>query len=103
MSLPSYGASRSGSWFAVTRPAATRAIYHIWPDFPVKALLVKSVRTVKADAAMASFSAFGEDIVWAVLDSGIDAGHRHFKLRGNVSTGLDEDFTGGNQPLVDSF
>ncbi|HEX3247711.1 MAG TPA: S8 family peptidase [Chloroflexota bacterium] len=80
-----------------------RAIYHIWPDFPVKALLIKSVRTVKADAAMASFSAFGEDITWAVLDSGIDAGHRHFKAHRNVSTGLDEDFTGGSQPLVDNF
>ena len=40
-----------------------RAIYRIWPDFPIRALLNKSVSTVKADAARAAFSALGEDIV----------------------------------------
>jgi serine protease AprX len=88
---------------AVRGPGRERAIYHIWPDFPVKALITNSVRTVKADAAMASFSAFGNDVVWAVLDSGIDAGHRHFQRHANVDTDLDEDFTGGNAPLVDEF
>jgi subtilisin family serine protease len=38
-----------------------------------------------------------------VLDSGIDAGHRHFQTHANVDTDLDEDFTGGNAPLVDEF
>ena len=56
-----------------------QAIYRIWPDFPVKALLVKSVSTVKADAAHSSFAAFGVDIAWAVVDSGVDASHPHFK------------------------
>ena len=36
--------------------SAPRAIFRIWPDFPIKALLVKSVSTVKADAAHSSFS-----------------------------------------------
>jgi subtilisin family serine protease len=61
------------------------AIFRVWPDFPLKALLVKSVSTVKADAAHSSFAAFGHDIVWAVVDSGIDSRHPHFKLYGNLA------------------
>jgi subtilisin family serine protease len=33
---------------------------------------------VKADAAWRSFAARGDEIVWAVIDSGIDAAHPHF-------------------------
>lgn len=61
-----------------------RAIFRIWPDFKVKALINKSVSTVKADAARVSFSALGEDIVWAVLDSGIDEAHPHFQKHKNL-------------------
>jgi serine protease AprX len=61
-----------------------RAIFRIWPDFKVKALINKSVSTVKADAARVSFSALGEGIVWAVLDSGIDAQHPHFQKHANL-------------------
>jgi serine protease AprX len=81
---------------------APRAIFRIWPDFPIKALLVKSVSTVKADAAHSSFAAFGADIVWAVVDSGIDGGHPHFKMYKNLQLGakLDHyDFTADN-PLA---
>jgi serine protease AprX len=62
----------------------TRAIYHVWPDFKIKRLTNKSISTVKADAAQSSFAAFGEDIVWAVLDSGIDASHPHFAMHQNL-------------------
>jgi serine protease AprX len=75
----------------------SRAIYHIWPDFRIRALINKSVSTVKADAAHASFSAFGDGIVWAVLDSGIDHSHPHFKLHENLVLGpplAAMDFTG---------
>jgi subtilisin family serine protease len=68
-------------------PAAARAIFRIWPDFEVKALLVKSVRTVKADAAHSSFAALGDDIVWAVVDSGVDGTHPHFKAHQNLTLG----------------
>ncbi len=61
------------------------AIYRIWPDFPIKALLVKSVSTVKADAAHSSFAAFGIDIAWAVVDSGVDASHPHFREFDNLT------------------
>jgi serine protease AprX len=67
-------------------PRAHRAIYRIWPDFPVRALINKSVSTVKADAARISFAATGEGVTWAVLDSGIDQDHLHFGPHGNLST-----------------
>jgi serine protease AprX len=60
-----------------------QAIYHVWPDFEVRAQLDASVATVKADAARASFAATGRGIVWAVLDSGVEVGHPHFALHGN--------------------
>jgi subtilisin family serine protease len=89
--------------------ASTRAIYRIWPDFQIKPLISKSVATVKADAARASFSAFGHDVVWAVMDSGIDASHPHFAEHDNLSLGpalKHQDFTsldGPGDPLRDEF
>ncbi|ETT26864.1 peptidase S8 and S53 subtilisin kexin sedolisin [Rhodococcus rhodochrous ATCC 21198] len=55
-----------------------RTIYRLWPDFPVRPHVSRSVSTIKADAALRSFEANGTGICWAVLDSGIDAGHPHF-------------------------
>jgi subtilisin family serine protease len=55
-----------------------RVIYKLWPDFKVKALLDRSIPTVKADAAYRSYSATGSGITWAVIDSGIDGTHPHF-------------------------
>jgi serine protease AprX len=89
-----------------TARTTQRAIYRIWPDFKIKKLTTKSVSTVKADAARVSFSALGDDVVWAVIDSGIDGDHPHFALHENLD--LKEplahvDFTGGDAPLVDEF
>ncbi|MEG3439790.1 S8 family peptidase [Pannus brasiliensis CCIBt3594] len=87
-----------------------RAIYRIWPDFEVEAFINKSISTVKADAARNAFSALGEGIVWAVLDSGIDEKHPHFNKHQNLDleealkpldfTALKED---SGQPLSDEF
>ena len=55
------------------------ALYRIWPDFPVHRLTNRSIATVKADAARKAFSALGEDVIWAVLDSGIIARTHTFK------------------------
>ena len=88
-----------------------RAIYRIWPDFPVHPLIDASGATVKADAARRSFDATGRGITWAVLDSGIDADHHHFRryqtLNGDVAS-LHRDFTRPGDPelggaLVDRF
>ncbi len=61
-----------------------RAIRRVWNSMALKRLTIESIRTVKADAAHSSFMALGEDIVWAVLDSGIDASHPHFKTYDNI-------------------
>jgi serine protease AprX len=83
-----------------------QAIFHVWPDFPVQALLDRSTATVKADAARVSFAAGGRDIVWAVLDSGVDVEHVHF--RANQNTVLEPplqhlDFTGEGGETVDAY
>lgn len=55
-----------------------RAIYKLWPDFPVYHQTDRSISTIKADAALKSFDAAGEGITWAVVDSGVDGDHPHF-------------------------
>ena len=82
-----------------------RCIYQIWPDFEVHAFTNKSISTVKADAAHASFSAVGKEITWAVIDSGIDKNHPHFKLHDNIHSDktYHHDFTGNNNPLKDEM
>jgi serine protease AprX len=61
------------------------AIYRIWLDFMVTATTNVSIGTVKADAARNAFGALGKDIVWAVVDTGIDATHPHFARHANLS------------------
>jgi serine protease AprX len=61
-----------------SKRVGTRAIYHIWSDFELTPHINKSIATIKGDAARSSYSAFGEGIVWAVMDSGIDESHPHF-------------------------
>jgi subtilisin family serine protease len=53
-------------------------VYRIWEDSDVSVTLNKSLVTVKADAAQRAFHALGKNIVWAVLDSGVQKGHPHF-------------------------
>ncbi len=90
--------------------APQRVIFRVWPDFEIRPLLTRSVVTVKADAARTSFSANGANIVWAVLDSGVQADHPHFRRHGtlNLTSPLrHRDFTAGpgepEAPLVDGF
>jgi subtilisin family serine protease len=87
--------------------SGARSIYRIWEDTEVAALLTNSVATVKADAAQAAFAADGKDIVWAVVDSGIDRRHEHFTQHCNLTLPLPlehKDFTpGGSSPLTDEF
>ncbi len=85
-------------------PSKFRAIFHIWPDFEVSACINKSIATVKADAAQNSFSAWGAGITWAVMDSGIQYDHQHFRKHTNVDKTSDwhKDFTvDGGGPFDD--
>lgn len=61
---------------------ARNSIFRIWPDYRIAAHTDRSAATVKADAAARSYGASGEGIVWAVVDSGIDASHPHFDCPG---------------------
>ena len=88
------------------QPVQQRAIFQVWEDFKIYPLLYGSVATLKADAARSSFGASGEGIVWAVIDSGIQADHPHFALHKNLQGQVQEwhaDFTGEQTPLVDGF
>jgi len=53
-------------------------IFRVWPDYTLEPQIDRSAPTVKADAAWRSYDACGHGIVWAVIDSGIDACHPHF-------------------------
>src|SRR5690242_2706424 len=89
------------------RSQPPQAIYQIWPDFEVNALVNRSVATVKADAARVSFAAAGKGIVWAVVDSGVDKNHAHFKAHDTLVLDRSlrhKDFTlGANAPTTDVY
>lgn len=85
-----------------------KAIYRVWPDFKIEAFMNRSISTVKADAAHYSFSASGNNITWAVMDSGIDRTHKHFALYNNIHSNdtYHLDFTtsqGNGDPFKDDF
>ena len=85
-----------------------RAIHHIWPDFKIRSCIIQSIATIKVDAAHRSFTAFGQGITWAVMDSGIQGDHPHFRLNNNIDpdSPYHADFTDtsakGN-PLQDDY
>jgi serine protease AprX len=84
-------------------PRTLRGVFRIWESQRVHPLITESIRTIKANAAHNSFGALGENIVWAVMDSGIDASHSHFDLHKNLSlsaplTGKSFSFTPGALP-----
>ncbi|RKR13713.1 hypothetical protein [Arthrobacter oryzae] len=56
---------------------AGQATFRIWPPFKIGRRATKSVSTVKSDAARPSFTAFDKNVVWEILDLGIDGAHSH--------------------------
>lgn len=85
------------------------AIYKVWPDFKIGPTVDKSISTVKADAAARSFAAYGNDIVWAVIDSGVNPDHEHFKSNETLTHSsvaeLHRDFTDvpGSKATADDY
>ena len=53
-------------------------VYAVWRSSRKAKLTHRSLRTLKADAALASFGAAGQGITWAVLDTGVRGDHPHF-------------------------
>jgi serine protease AprX len=75
------------------------ALYRIWQDDVVSPFTNLSISTVKADAARNSFGTSGRDILWAVVDTGIDETHPHFEAHGNLKLSdplSHRDFTRGD-------
>jgi serine protease AprX len=58
----------------------------MWPNFEVHALIHRSIVTTKCDAAQRSLDALGANLVWVVLDSGIDSKHSHFERHDNLGS-----------------
>jgi serine protease AprX len=67
----------------VRRSRMRPLIVRIWQDHVVTASIVDSIPAVKADAVHTSFSALGDGIVWAVIDSGVER-HPHFERYHNL-------------------
>ena len=59
-------------------------VYAVWRSSRKAKLTWRSMRVLKADAALTSFGANGTDITWAVLDTGVRATHPHFLANGNI-------------------
>jgi serine protease AprX len=65
-------------------PTPRAAIHRLWPDFETGALIHRTITTTKCQAVHRAFDALGQGVVWAVLDSGIDASHAHFAQYSNL-------------------
>ncbi len=59
-------------------------IDRIWKNLSKRALITQSTHTVQARPAQLGYGASGARIAWAVLDTGIAAGHPHFARHKNV-------------------
>jgi serine protease AprX len=78
------------------------AIHRLWPNFGVTSLIIRSIVTTKCQAVHRAFNATGRDIVWAVVDSGIQDGHGHFDLHRNLKDLPHRSFvSAGDDPLRD--
>lgn len=93
--------ARQDAGRAAATPPLPRTIYRIWPDYRVRAHIDRSCATIQADAASRTYGVSGAGVVWAVVDSGIDATHPHFAggtVTDPVVARLHRDFTGLLQP-----
>lgn len=59
-------------------------VYAIWKSTRKRKLAHRPACAVQADAAWASYAAYGKNIRWAVLDTGVRRDHPHFKLHNNI-------------------
>ena len=75
-------------------PSDTSLVWHVSRNRHASPALTKSVPAVKADSARSLFTVSCKELVWAVIDSGIDARHEAFKdADGNARVAKSFDFT----------
>ncbi len=77
------------------------AIHYIWKDKNIEHCVYNSQRTINAEPVRNLFSIGGEDINWAVLDSGIDSNHSFFNDEGKCSVVKRFDFSGEDEVYAD--
>ncbi len=65
------------------------AIARIWKNGEKRTLLDKSIQVVQAYTAQLGYGATGRGVSWAILDTGIVAGHPHFKTYDNIAAQWD--------------
>jgi hypothetical protein len=63
------------------------SIYCVWKNSGKRTLISRSAAVVQVPAARKAYSANGEGITWAVLDTGIQSCHPHFRPRDNKKQG----------------
>lgn len=83
--LDAEAADRSGDISNGIVRAARDAIHRLWPNFGTTALITRSIVTTKCQAVHRAFNATGRGVVWAVVDSGIDGNHPHFRKHQNLA------------------
>jgi len=66
-----------------------KPVARVWRNSAKRALLDRSIHTVQAYPAHSAYQALGDKINWAVLDSGIAAGHPHFNNHGSIKAQFD--------------
>jgi subtilisin family serine protease len=71
-----------------------RCIAHVWLDKKMEQCYKKSQKTINAEPARNLFKSEGEDIHWAVLDTGIDVKHKWFNDNASCCVVSQSDFTG---------
>jgi subtilisin family serine protease len=64
-------------------------IHHVYRNARKHALLDESLAAVQAVPAHRGYDAQGRNITWAVLDTGVDSKHVHFKKFGNIEKVFD--------------
>ncbi len=75
-------------------------IDRIWKNLAKRALIAQSTHVVQARPAQLGYQASGATITWAVLDTGIAAGHPHFKAHKNIVEQWDCARTGAPKRLA---
>lgn len=100
---------------ADVRRLASRTAAAVFSDAPLLPCSYRSISTIRADVARRIYAATGRGIVWAVIDSGIDATHPHFKRHANMelphplthvdltSPSGESDARTEGRPLIDTF
>ncbi len=70
-------------------PDLAKSVDRVWKNAAKAALLTSSIHTVQVTPAHVAYNALGREIVWAVLDSGINAAHPHFRGHANIAAQFD--------------